>query len=57
MTNKLINIDFRKINMKQVRDDVNLILFKSGLGNIETMKFTNKIVEVMTNVKIKIPIV
>jgi len=43
--------------MKQVRDDVNLILFKSGLGNIETMKFTNKIVEVMTNVKIKIPIV
>jgi len=49
-----LKIDFSKINLDKIREDVNLVLFNSGFGNIENMKETNKLIEGLKNVKLQI---
>jgi len=51
-----INIDFKKLNLNKVRDDVNLFLFNTGFGGVQEMKETNKIIEGLKNVKLQINI-
>ena len=54
MVKKLMSVDFKKINIAKIRDDVNLILWNSGLGNMQTMKFTNKLLRGLKDVQIQI---
>lgn len=49
-----INLDFSKLNLTKVRDDVNLILFNSNLAGIEELKHTNVLIERLRNVKLQI---
>ena len=51
---KKINIDLNKVNLNKVRDDVNLFLFNSGLGSMDDMRETNKLIEVLKGVKLQI---
>ena len=52
-----MEIDISKVNIQEVRDKANLILFNSNIGNIETLKLSNKIIELIKNGEIKINIV
>lgn len=49
-----MDIDFNKVNLNKVRDEVNWILFNSKYGNMENMKFTNKLIEELKNVQFKV---
>jgi len=51
-----MELDISKVDIKEVRDEANLILFNSPIGSIETLKLSNKICELIENGKIKIHI-
>lgn len=44
----------KNLNIKQIRDDVNLILWNNNLGTMENMKLTNELLEKMKETKIYI---
>lgn len=49
-----MEINFNELNLNKVRDDVNLILYNSPLFKAQDMQITNKIIERLKNVKIKV---
>lgn len=50
-------IDFNKdIDIREVRDNVNLMLFNSNNFSMEHMKLVNKICEALQNVKLEITV-
>lgn len=46
-----MEINFNDINLEQVRDEVNLILWENNYP-IESMQLTNKLIERLKNAKI-----
>ena len=54
---KKIVIDFDKdLKISKVKEDFNLLLFNSPLFNVDQLKLSNKIFEVLKNVKLEINI-
>jgi len=49
-----MEIDFSKLNIQHVKEDINLLMFKSNLFTMKDMQLNNEIMEVIKNVKIKI---
>jgi len=48
-----MEIDFSKLNIQQIKEDINLLMFNSNLFTVEDMKLNNQLMEAIKNVKIK----
>ena len=50
----IMEIDISKVNIQEVRDEANLILYNSPLCSIKVLKLSNEIINKLKNGEIKV---